>query len=364
MMARAVEPGAGESHGRANACLNCGTALIGEHCHHCGQAGHVHRSLSAWWHDLAHGILHLDGKVWRTLPLLVFRPGELTRRYIEGERARFVSPMAMFLFSVFLTFALVMMFGVSLGGTGGDAAGRGSAAAARQLDAEIAREEEQLAALEGDRAARLAAGESTETIDRQIADLKSKIAVTRDVIRDTLDIASGQSTGERFVEPFNQGPTPVDIDPGEPGFQTGIAAIDGAVKKAQGNTALLLYKIQNNAYKFSWALIPISVPFVWLLFFWRRQFRVYDHTVFVTYSIAFMSLGFITLSLLPRIGVAAEYALLAMMLIPPVHMYKQLRGAYSLSRFSAAWRTVALLNFAFMAGGLFFTLLLGIGAFA
>src|SRR6185503_17683936 len=87
-------------------CLNCGTALIGPHCHNCGQAGHVHRTLMAWWHGLAHGVLHLDGKIWRTLPLLAWRPGELTRRYIEGERARFVSPLALFLFSVFLMFAV------------------------------------------------------------------------------------------------------------------------------------------------------------------------------------------------------------------------------------------------------------------
>ena len=51
-------------------------------------------------------MLHFDGKFWRTLPMLAWRPGELTRRYIDGERARFVSPMALFLFSVFLMFAV------------------------------------------------------------------------------------------------------------------------------------------------------------------------------------------------------------------------------------------------------------------
>ena len=39
--------------------------------------------------------------------MLVRRPGELTRRYIEGERAKFISPLALFLFSVFLLFAVV-----------------------------------------------------------------------------------------------------------------------------------------------------------------------------------------------------------------------------------------------------------------
>ena len=52
-------------------------------------------------------MFHFEGKIWRTLPMLAFQPGELTRRYIAGERARFVSPLALFLFSVFLMFAVV-----------------------------------------------------------------------------------------------------------------------------------------------------------------------------------------------------------------------------------------------------------------
>jgi hypothetical protein len=80
--------------GDGSGCLNCGTPLVGKHCHECGQQGHIHRTLSAFWHDLLHGVLHFEGKTWRTLPLLVWRPGELTRRYVDGERARFVSPIA------------------------------------------------------------------------------------------------------------------------------------------------------------------------------------------------------------------------------------------------------------------------------
>ncbi|MDP9414004.1 MAG: hypothetical protein M3Q08_07905, partial [Pseudomonadota bacterium] len=50
MAARAVEPAAGEHHGHASNCLNCGTSLIGDYCHRCGQQGHVHRTLGAFWH--------------------------------------------------------------------------------------------------------------------------------------------------------------------------------------------------------------------------------------------------------------------------------------------------------------------------
>ena len=61
----------------------------------------------AFFHDFLHGVLHFEGKIWRTLPLLAWKPGELTRRYIDGQRARFVSPIALFLFCVFLMFAVM-----------------------------------------------------------------------------------------------------------------------------------------------------------------------------------------------------------------------------------------------------------------
>ena len=66
------------------------------------------------------------------------------------------------------------------------------------------------------------------------------------------------------------------------------AWLKDAAGKASANPDLLFYKLKTNAYKFSWALIPISVPFVWLLFAWSRRFKLYDHTVFVTYSLCFM----------------------------------------------------------------------------
>jgi hypothetical protein len=49
--------------------------------------------------------------------------------------------------------------------------------------------------------------------------------------------------------------------------------------------------------------------------------------------------------------------------IPPVHMYRQLRGAYGIRKISAAWRTVALTIFAFVAISLFASLLVALGAF-
>jgi hypothetical protein len=132
------------------------------------------------------------------------------------------------------------------------------------------------------------------------------------------------------------------------------------------NPKLLLYKLQANAYKFSWLLIPISIPLVWLLFLHRRryrQFTAYDHTVFVTYSIAFMSLAAIALSLLGLLGLPGGITLLAVLIVPPVHIYRQLKEAYGLSRASALWRTAALMVLSLIAINLFAAILLFLGVF-
>ena len=97
LTARAFEAEAGEGddgHTHESACLNCGTPLIGSHCHNCGQTAHVHRTLGAFFHDLLHGVFHFEGKIWRTLPILILQPGKLTREYIDGRRASYVPPLA------------------------------------------------------------------------------------------------------------------------------------------------------------------------------------------------------------------------------------------------------------------------------
>jgi len=373
LTARAVEPSTGPSHAPSNrTCLNCGTTITRKYCGECGQQSHVHRTLSAFWHDVAHSVLHFDGKIWRTLPLLAWHPGELTRRYVEGERAKFVSPMALFLFSVFLMFAVVSALG---GPFGSEEAGGNSAAAERAEEEQEYKKEraETLAELAEFRAQRqrlLAAGEETLSVDIDIRNAQAQLALQERLFEGAVARVKAQEQREKTQadskakDKEREGETEGYSSDFRAIGETGWTPLDEAVGKASKNPSLLAYKIQTNAYKFSWALIPISVPFVWLLFLHRpryRKYKAYDHVVFVTYSIAFMSLGFIALTLMRPLGAGEAIAGTAIAFGPPIHMYRQLRGAYSLSRWSAVWRTFLLLVFAFVAAGLFLTLLLTLG---
>jgi hypothetical protein len=346
VIARAVEPEAGEAtRDEGGNCLNCGAELAGRYCHRCGQQGHVHRTLGAFFHDLLHGVLHFEGKIWRTLPLLAWRPGELTRRYIHGERARFVSPIALFLFSVFLMFAVFSTVGGPFAGPQVDP----------EAAADISREGEelnqQIARLQRQRQASAARGRPTGEIDAQLRGLQQQ--------RQGLEAARIVLVPSAAPEGSTQ-----TVDLRGATFDTPWPWLDQAIEKAQANPSLLLYKLQSNAYKFSWALIPISVPLVWLLFLHRRRYRAYhayDHVVFVTYSIAFMSLFLVALSLFRVIGIGQALIGFAFTFVPPVHIFWQLRGAYQLGWFSALWRTAALLMIAVFAATIFFLLLLALG---
>jgi hypothetical protein len=89
--------------------------LAAVYCGACGQAKHDHsRSLGHMVRELLEHHLLLDSKTMRTLSTLLFRPGRLTRAYIEGRRVRYVSPLRLYLFSTIVFFLLLWASGLAL----------------------------------------------------------------------------------------------------------------------------------------------------------------------------------------------------------------------------------------------------------
>jgi hypothetical protein len=88
-------------------CLNCGTLLAGAFCHQCGQAGDTRArpTLREVFADTWDEVIQLDGRVVRTLRLLLRRPGQLTLESARGRRASFVPPVKLYLWCSVLYFA-------------------------------------------------------------------------------------------------------------------------------------------------------------------------------------------------------------------------------------------------------------------
>lgn len=77
--------------------------MSGNFCHECGQETVLHPPSSReFLHEFIGHYVALEGKLWKSLGLLLFRPGRLTLEYIKGRRVRYVQPLRLY-----LTFSLI-----------------------------------------------------------------------------------------------------------------------------------------------------------------------------------------------------------------------------------------------------------------
>jgi hypothetical protein len=91
----------------AKDCLNCGTEVAGRFCQQCGQENvEIKESFFQLLRHFVEDLTHFDGKLWKTVKLLLFKPGSLTKLYIEGKRASYIHPIRMYIFvsAVFFLF--------------------------------------------------------------------------------------------------------------------------------------------------------------------------------------------------------------------------------------------------------------------
>ena len=98
------------------ACLNCGATLTGLYCSRCGQKA-VNRDLSlgTFVRETTEQLTDWDGKVPATLRTLFLRPGVLTVDFLAGRRARWLSPLRVYLIcsvALFAGRALIDEFGL------------------------------------------------------------------------------------------------------------------------------------------------------------------------------------------------------------------------------------------------------------
>lgn len=94
-------------HRTASDCLNCGTIVVGKFCHNCGQENiEGKETFFQIVYHFIEDITHFDGKLIKTLRLLLTKPGLLTKAYVDGKRVSYIHPIRMYIFisAVFFLF--------------------------------------------------------------------------------------------------------------------------------------------------------------------------------------------------------------------------------------------------------------------
>jgi len=91
-----------------NKCLNCNETVVDKFCSHCGQKTDTHRITFKHliFHDIVHGVWHIEKGILFTLKSALSRPGKAATEYIAGKRIRYYNIFYLILIFIGLTIVL------------------------------------------------------------------------------------------------------------------------------------------------------------------------------------------------------------------------------------------------------------------
>jgi hypothetical protein len=320
--------GSGTDGPRDAQCLNCGTALDGNFCPECGQSAHSLRR--PFWSLLVESIetlLSIDGRIARTLPDLLLRPGRMTRAFLDGQRARFFPPFRLYVSASLVFFVLLPLvtgqrIGFQASGAQNFDEGRAQVEQSFQ-DGEMTAEEYQRALDSINAAESMWRGgipglvtprtptpppgaESAPMPDAEWAGFIPKEAL--DAIREAG--ANGDEDAARFAEVVDK-----------PG--------------------LLAEQTQRWIPRMMFILLPVYACLLALVYLWRRQFLFFDHLIV---SLHFHSAMFFAMALgvLASKLIGVGWAVLALLIYSNVYLYRINRVVYGRGQFSSILRTLTL----------------------
>ena len=275
-------------------CPNCHTALAGPWCYVCGQRGEKYnRSVWRLIAESIEGLTDFDGRIWKTFPRLIARPGKLTREYLDGHRAGQVPP-----FRIFLVVLLLVFF------TG-------------SLDLNANRQGLKFATLES-------------------PEVQKTLTPT-----DRADMQKALGTFREQIKKPKASDTPTQ------------AWMRNQLTKALGNQEAFKAALVEWAQRFAVLMLPIAALMLAVLFVFKKGVYVFDHLIFSMHSLSFQGL---LLSVVFMLGMAINWSS-ELLWLAPVHLFVHMRGTYRISIIGTLIRMFLLfigssIAFAFLIVGL------------
>lgn len=326
-----ADAAAGLARGRGRSadthCRNCGAQLAGDFCHACGQSAQSLRR--PFWVLLGEGLetlFALDGRIARTLPGLLLRPGRITRAYLDGQRTRFIPPFRLYVAASLLFFVLLPLM-----------TGQGLSVPGVSENFQEARAQVEQA---------YAAGEmSEEDYQEAITGLDQVENIWRsgpNILTPTAPSVPGEDPP----------PVPADQDewagfmPKEALDAVREAGVEGDAEAARfaevmDNPGRLARQTQEWIPRMMFVMLPVYACLLALVYLWRRQFLFFDHLIV---SLHFHSALFFAMALgfLAAFLVGAGWVTLALIVYSNWYLYRLNRVVYARGRFSSLVRVLTL----------------------
>jgi hypothetical protein len=317
-------------------CHNCGAELQGHFCHVCGQNADSHkRSIRHLIWEAIETTFELDGRLFRTVPALFFRPGLLARDYIDGRLVRHVPP-----FRTFLVALLVFIFAAE------HATHEQTLAQQRQKAAHDAL----LATPQGriDEVARI----RKEAAQDLAGELKDAASDRADSLKDPDEAAAKvQASYDRHVKNAQTRyakalahadrvaagqPEPVEVE--GLGSNGKGAWFKPGIKKAVANPDYYWTVVFSWAQRLAVILLPIVGLSLALVYRKRKDVFVYDHLLVAMNLLSFTFFTNAAGLMLPARFMPYWFGLVAIW--TPINLFQTLRGAYGSSILGAILKTL------------------------
>ncbi|GLK50644.1 DUF3667 domain-containing protein [Maricaulis virginensis] len=339
----------------AGTCSNCATELSGPVCHSCGQASDTfHRPVWDLLLDVLDGLLGLEGRLWRTLPPLMFQPGKLTTNYLTGVRARYVMPFRLYLTASVLFF--LAFFAVNEGLNTGPEPVAGSDIAEAREALETGDLEAGLAMMPEE-----ARNEVIRQVERGLDEAENAESAETPEARELRQQAERNELKQRIrygLLPEYYPREAAALDPDETveisegmvmnfdgieelplSFRLRLADGIDAVIDSQGQA--LWAAMKTWAPRLMFGLLPIYALLLAVTHFYKRGLYFYDHLVVTLHFHAFLFFMFLLVGVISLV-LGPGWAVLVFFLWSNYYLYRLHRTVYSHGRFSSFLRVIFL----------------------
>ena len=302
-------------------CRNCGAVPVPQtppphFCARCGQERTLHPpTLMEFLHEFVGHYVALEGPLWRSLALLLGRPGRLTREYLEGRRRRYVLPLRLYLSASFLFFIVMKLIPTAAG----------EAAAVREANGPV------VAAVASASAARVTRRASSAAADTPSASVAHVALPTAGTVADGPPASAAASGAMRPTAATPETGNVVTLQamdcdtPGHAACSRVERWLRDPLERAFQHPGTFVEHLRVHALAIApyaiFLLLPVFAAIVMLAYRGRR--RTYgEHFVFSLHLHAFWFLALLAVALLPRDG--SDLVLLAI----PVYGVMAMRCVY------------------------------------
>lgn len=302
-------------------CLNCGTPLTGEFCHHCGQSAQSLRR--PFWTLLSESLetfFSIDGRIAKTLPDLLLKPGRITRHYLDGQRARFIPPFRLYVLASLIFFIIMPLvtgqgLNINVGSTGSMEEAR-AAVEQDYADGDLTEEEY---------------NEAIAALDQVDAMWKGGIPglISRPSTTPEPDANGNVPQEEEWEGIIPKSAMDAVREAGEQGDEDAARFADVA-----SDPNRLFARTLEWVPRMMFVMLPVYALLLAMVYLWRRQFLFFDHLIV---SLHFHSALFFVMSLgfLASMLVGAGWVVLALILYSNWYLYRLNRVVYSRGRFAS-----------------------------